>query len=398
VGSLAEARLSLRLAGLSHDELVELATSGCIRDANLRNTADAMLAAREPVPPFAVSAVLTSEDLVPHIMTSVRSPKQGRVASVCKAWAKAWMGTRLARRQLHEVKFCEPDFYNPSAVLAASPDGQRLCIMDKTSTVYDPDCGKLRVVDQQLGTLHNLDHHMLALQCVWSVAMSDGSVYFCATRIVTPTLSTIYRIDLTSNEVVRTMAPTTEFNTLRTIALAPNDLLFAGGRFRNGLVALDAMTLEERIPFFGGHVLANGPVRAMVVVNEELYVSDERRAALQVFSLRGEHLREVQGAWRQPAALCFREDRLYLIERPYGEEAYGGPLPEVLEGELVVDDRCVAGDRIFVLTLQGETLCITSRYELSEPADDVDDSVDGLVTFADQLLCSHTWLTAFEGL
>ena len=83
----------------------------------------------------------------------------------------------------------------------------------------------------------------------------------------------------------------------------------------------------------------------MVVAGEELFVCDIMNDRLQVFSLTGEHRRSITGEWKRPAALCFVKDRLYLVEEfDYGKDE---------EGELINPLR---GRRIFVLSLQGETL------------------------------------------
>ena len=61
-------------------------------------------------------------------------------------------------------------------------------------------------------------------------------------------------------------------------------------------------------------------------------------------SLAGEHRRSITGAWKRPTALYFVKDRLYLVEEADEEDE---------EGELTYP---LQGRRIFVLSLQGETL------------------------------------------
>ena len=83
----------------------------------------------------------------------------------------------------------------------------------------------------------------------------------------------------------------------------------------------------------------------MVVVGEELFVCDTGNDRLQVFSLAGEHRRSITGEWKQPIALCFVKDRLYLVEEAdYDEDE---------EGELI---NPLQGRRILVLSLQGDIL------------------------------------------
>ena len=129
--------------------------------------------------------------------------------------------------------------------------------------------------------------------------------------------------------------------------LAPGGLLFCvlyedGDGELEEIVALDAQTLQPRHRF-GLSLLKEAG--GMAVVGEELFVCDCGNDRLQVFSLAGEHRRSITGEWKRPAALCFVKDRLYLVE----EQDY----VEDEDGELV-DPLC--GRRIFVLSLQGETL------------------------------------------
>ena len=132
------------------------------------------------------------------------------------------------------------------------------------------------------------------------------------------------------------------------LTLAPGGLLFCvlgdnEDPEQDEIIALDAQTLQPRHRF--GLSLLND-VRGMVVVGEELLVCDTGNDRLQVFSLAGEHRRSITGEWeRRPVALCFVKDRLYLIEEA-GDENDD-------ERELICPLR---GRRIFVLSLQGDTL------------------------------------------
>ena len=93
-----------------------------------------------------------------------------------------------------------------------------------------------------------------------------------------------------------------------------------------------------------GLSLPKGTLR-LAVVGEELFVSDSSNDRLQVFSLAGEHRRSITGEWKRPTALCFVKDRLYLVEEADDEEDEEGELINPLQGQ-----------RIFVLSLQGDTL------------------------------------------
>ena len=107
------------------------------------------------------------------------------------------------------------------------------------------------------------------------------------------------------------------------------------------IVALDAHSLQPRYRF--GKSLLND-ARGLAVVGEELFVCDMKNNRLQVFSLAGEHRRSITGEWKRPASLCVVKDRVYLIESC--DIADDDPLNEIQ----------TRGRRIFVLSLQGDTL------------------------------------------
>ena len=87
----------------------------------------------------------------------------------------------------------------------------------------------------------------------------------------------------------------------------------------------------------------------MVVVGEELFICDWLNDALQVYSIAGEHLREITGQWTRPLALCVVADRLYLVEEAAPEEE------EEEEGDMPLFEF-KPGRRIVVMSLQGATL------------------------------------------
>ena len=138
-----------------------------------------------------------------------------------------------------------------------------------------------------------------------------------------------------------------EYKVIGYPVLAPGGLLFCvliddESDANCEIVALDAQTLQLRYQF--GQSLLNDTC-GMAVVGEELFVCDCGNDRLQVFSLAGEHRRSITGEWKRPRELCFVRDRLYLVE---GED------PEQdEEGNLINPLR---GGRIFVLSLQGDTL------------------------------------------
>ena len=64
------AYMAARLAELSHEQLVEIAAAGCDASTEVKNRADALLAAHKPLAhaQWAVEGVLLSSDLVPHLL------------------------------------------------------------------------------------------------------------------------------------------------------------------------------------------------------------------------------------------------------------------------------------------------------------------------------------------
>ena len=153
--------------------------------------------------------------------------------------------------------------------------------------------------------------------------------------------------------------------------LAPGGLLFCllyddDDQEQDEIIALDAQTLQPCHRF--GLSMLEG-VSGLCVVGEELFVCDTGNDRLQVFSLAGEHRRSITGEWKQPQALCFVKDRLYLLE----EQDY----KKDEEGELITP---LAGRRIFVLSLQGDTLQVYTHPDEGQRFDNT------LCYFAGKLL------------
>ena len=80
-------RLAVRFAQLPHDALAELAAQLCADGgAAAAAQAEAVLAAHQPVPQWAVEGVLLSSDLVPHVLAPLEQ-EDGAAAAACSAWA-----------------------------------------------------------------------------------------------------------------------------------------------------------------------------------------------------------------------------------------------------------------------------------------------------------------------
>ena len=145
-----------------------------------------------------------------------------------------------------------------------------------------------------------------------------------------------------------------------------NDLLFVivlGEDWNGRIVALDAHTLEQRISFgsnvfhgskFLEHVeeqLYSTRMRGMTVGGDHLYVGDTVKQCLHVFSMAGEHLREVRGDWWAAQQVLHFNGRLYLFECD-PEDGLGAGSDDSDDN---VDTSSV-GKRIFALSMAGETL------------------------------------------
>ena len=89
-------RIALRLFDLSHAQLLEIAAAGCEASTEVRNRADAILAAHKPLAQWAVEGVLLSSDLVPHLLAPLQLADCA-AAAVCAQWANVWKATSEGR-------------------------------------------------------------------------------------------------------------------------------------------------------------------------------------------------------------------------------------------------------------------------------------------------------------
>ena len=321
-------RIALRLVELSHAQLLEIAAAGCEASTDVNNRADAMLAAHKPLAQWAVEGVLLSSDLVPHLLAPLQL-EDGAAAAVCSQWADGWKATSEGRRRLTRVAFDFPQdlLDTESFSMAVVPDGDEL-VVKSGSTVH------VLARDMSSGTSFELlsvyGDIAASEQFLYTTQNSHGGV--CCLTHVGAAVASFTDID----QVVYTPV------------LAPGGLLFCavlGDNYdveQDEIIAIDAQTMELCYRF--GLSLLNHAC-GMVVVGEELFVCDNGNDRLQVFSLAGEHRRSITGEWKRPVAVCFVKDRLYLTEEAVGKEDDEGepisPLP---------------GRRIFVLSLQGDTL------------------------------------------
>ena len=341
-------RLAVRLAQLPHDALVQLFTHEalaeftaqlCADNSAVAAQAEAVLAAHRPVPQWAVEGVLLSSDLVPHLLAPLEL-EDGAAAAACSAWAAGWRGTNEPRRRLRQAPLEWPvDLVVDFMHMATIPGDEERLVVQTGS--------KIRILDRSMRTVAELDEGF------GSVAANEQSIFLASS-------DWCRRLSHDGTELASYVE---EGRNLSYPALAPGGLLFCVA-FINGradedeIVALDAETLELRYRF--GQSLLDDAYD-MAVGGEELFVCDKRNDRLQVFSLAGEHRRSITGEWKKPEHLCCIKDRLYLTEADEwdDEDEEGG-----------VEDGKRLGQRIFVLSLQGDTLytygCPIEEHVFSE--------------------------------
>ena len=326
-------RIALRLVELSHSQLLEIAAAGCEASADVKNRADAILAAHKPLPQWAVEGVLLSSDLVPHLLAPLQL-EDGAVAAVCSRWADSWKATSEGRRRLTRMAFDFPkDLLGTQMFsLTVIPGGDEL-VVSSGSTVRilarDMSSGASFEIPNDFGFIG-------ASEQFFYVTDSETEVR-CLTHAGTEVASY-------EEQDRRISCPT----------LVPGGLLFCvlsdlDDDTQDEIIALDAQTLQPRYRF--GLSLVSSAC-GMVVVGEELFVCDKDNDRIQVFSLAGEHRRSITGEWTRPASLCFVKDRLYLIEEADEDEDEDGKLTNPL-----------CGRRICVLSLQGDTLQVFTNLD-----------------------------------
>ena len=325
-------RLAARLADLSHAQLVEIAAAGCEASTEVMKRADALLAAHKPLAQWAVEGVLLSSDLVPHLLAPLQL-EDGAAAAVCSRWAEGWKATSEGRRRLRKVALDFPQELLGVDSLDMAPDGDAQLVTRYDDTVHILAC------DMSIVSSFDLPHTIIYAtdRRIARIAASEEFVY------ATGYFDHIASFNHDGTEVARYGDPE---KCIDCPVLAPGGLLFCVlyddevDETQDEIVALDAQTLQPRHRF--GQSLLKYTC-GMAMVGEELFVCDTGNDRMQVFSLAGEHRRSITGEWKRPAGLCFMKDRLYLIEKADEDE----------EGELI---NVLQGQRIFVLSLQGETL------------------------------------------
>ena len=333
-------RIAARLADLSHGQLLEIASLGCEASAEVKNRADTLLAAHKPLALWAVEGVLLSSDLVPHLLAPLRL-EDGAAAAVCSRWAEGWKATSEGRRRLRRVALdFPPDLLGAEWLRMAVVPGDDEQLLVRSGTT-------VRILGRGMGTVSSFE-----LSSIFgNVAASEEFIY-----VTEGGAGDIHCFTHAGTEVAKYEDPD---KFIAYPVLAPGGLLFCvlyddDDNTQDEIVALDAQTMQPRHRF--GLSLLND-TRGMAVAGEELFVCDCGNDRLQVFSLAGEHRRSITGEWKRPLTLCFVKDRLYLLEEYDDEDDDDNLNP-------------LQGRRIFVLSLQGETLQVYTlpvRHQIEGP-------------------------------
>ena len=191
---------------LSHAQLLEIAAAGCDASAEVKNRADAILAAHKPLAQWAVEGVLLSSDLVPHLLAPLQL-EDGAAAAVCSRWAEGWKATSEGRRRLRKVAFDFPQDLLGTAVfdMAVVPDDDELVVRSgftvhilsrdtSTSTSFElpSDYGQIAASEEFIYAINDMQHitsyahdgtevacHEDPGKCITSTVLAPGGLLFC---------------------------------------------------------------------------------------------------------------------------------------------------------------------------------------------------------------------------
>ena len=371
-------QMALRLAELSHAQLLEIAAAGCEASTEVKNQADAILATHKPLPQWAVEGVLHSSDLLPHVL-SLLQLKDGAAAAVCSQWADDWKATSEGRRHLTRAPFNFPqDLVERSSSYLRTWSSMHLAVIpgdDEQLVVRIEGKNELCILARDMSTVASFPYGFGGSM---DTAMG-GSIVADEQFIYVAEHYTVSRLthDGTVVASYHAVGANGLGENISVPVLAAGGLLFCvhigyhddpdlpnGAIGEEEIFALDAQSLQLRYRF--GLGLLND-ARGLTVIGEELFVIDHSNHRLQVFSLAGEHRRSITGEWMWPAELCVVKDRIYLVEGNctdfYEEDPTGG----------------LRGRRIYVLSLQGDTLQVYPMPSHHQPG-------SSLVCFDDKLL------------
>jgi len=270
---------------------------------------------------------------------------------VCSRWAEGWKATSEGRRRLTRVAFDFPENLLHHDMAVVPGGGNEFLVRsdgfaERSDKLVVRSGHEVRMLGRDMSVIRSFELPTLAGSSFLSIAASEEFIY--ATLEGGNHVACLFH----DGTVVATWQDSDK--SIEIPVLAPGGPLFCllyddDDQEQDEIVVLDAQTLQPCHRF--GLSMLEG-VSGLCVVGEELFVCDTGNDRLQVFSLAGEHRRSITGEWKRPIALCFVKDRLYLVEQ--------GDHDKDEEGELI---NPLQGRRIFVLSLQGETLQVYTHAE-----------------------------------
>ena len=363
-------RLSARLASMPHEALAELAASLCDMDVTpsvRRSLVEKVIAARSPLPDWAVNEVLHSSDLLPSIFASLQL-EDSAAAAACSSWRQAWQDTSNSRRGLRiaPTQLLVPAAQIGLVLMTAHPDGNWIC-----ASVFDEDPKTVCILDTKCGrnALYKLLHKLPTQYRNDMFAICSRETLYVSYEGARPLDS----YDAETFAITAAFEPALDddrFGGLAELALSANGILYAlsfcksGGSVEDNdsLFSFDACTLEKRssikLHWFKGQAYG------LAVVEREICIGDKEGKCLHMLSLAGEPLRQLRGGWRQPDMIHHCNGRLYLLEQE--EEQMDD------DGVEKADYEYNAGKRIFVLTPSGETLKVWHTPHTPSGQDDIE--------------------------
>ena len=376
--------MEVRLAYLTHAELVELAAEGCRKDAALKAKANALIAAAAPIGGWIKDAVLFSPDLAPLLIRCCMSTRHyehplGAVACVCRLWSQLWSQLLLEEpvvRPLQEGALVPlgESALQPwkgigtlnARVVQRLPNGC-LCIGTEadTSHMNAECCRELRIFSPQAEVLRVVD----AVTDIVAVACYD-EVVFVAHHDGAWGLGTITRFSL-------------DFALLGNWPL--NDVFgswVVGSTTRAHQMACTrhalCITDPDKVSILHissgalmGTALPDTLPSSVAADDDSFYVSCLSDHSVKRLNANGEILHSFQGNFHYPIELAVLNGSLFLMESR-------GCMWTELKGEHDVEreERELVGRRLFVLDLRSGSQRQIMRLErVLDSLSDSDDTM-----------------------
>ena len=350
--TLLPSRLSVRLRRLPNSVLADLAVAMAeLSLASANRLADTVLAKHDPVAERFVHGIFQMPDMVACILSSLEA--RAPVAMTCKVWKQEWKRILDRRHFLRPAPLATPEGIDASTdvQMCSPPSGAWVCCTypNRSAHILNPSMRRIHGIVR-------FPNHL-----VQGATASEDRIYVSvggnpdAASVVVAFEPNGTRTG--AEFILNHLDVVGSFDDEAYEMALGNELLFVvvlQDHHMGRIVALDAHTLEQQYSF-GSSVFQvdhyyDTPIHGITVAGDALYVGDNIRGCLQVFSLAGEHLREVRGDWWAPEQVLHFNGRLYLFEHvpEIGFHDDGDENPE--------SKRLFVGKRLFVLSLQGETL------------------------------------------